>query len=73
MRLAASAGLAAAGLWTVASVLPATAETVRSGYLKAAPAAPIDEVPGFQSEAVIASNRAYDAGLKTLKDLLQAH
>lgn len=29
----------------------------------------IHEVPGFQSEAVIASNRAYDGGLKSLKDL----
>ncbi|HEY3918516.1 MAG TPA: ABC transporter substrate-binding protein [Stellaceae bacterium] len=111
---------------------PASAETVRSGYLKAAPAAPIfiakekgyyaaegldvelttfeaaepvavavasgsldislagmtagfyslagqgalkiiagaiHEVPGFQSEVVVASNRAYDAGMRSLKDL----
>ncbi len=114
------------------AVAPATAENLRSGYLKTAPAAPIfiakekgyyaaegldvelitfdaaepvaiavtsgaldislagmtagfyslagqgamkiiagaiHEVPGFQSEAVVASNRAFDAGMKSLKDL----
>lgn len=132
MRSGASILLAAAGIWAIASVSPAAAETVRSGYLKTAPAAPIfiakekgyyaaegldvelttfeaaepvavavasgsldislagmtagfyslagqgalkiiagaiHEVPGFQSEAVVASNRAYDAGMTTLKDL----
>jgi NitT/TauT family transport system substrate-binding protein len=122
----------AATLLALAPPPPLAAETVRSGYLKAAPAAPIfiakekgyyaaegldvelitfdaaepvavavasgsldislagmtagfyslagqgamkiiagaiHEVPGFQSEAVVASNRAYDAGMRTLKDL----
>ena len=121
----------AAMLFALAAA-PAAAETLRSGYLKTAPAAPIFiakekgyyaaegldvelitfdaaepvavavtsgaldislagmtagfynlagqgamkiiagaiyEVPGFQSEAVVASNRAYDAGMKSLKDL----
>ena len=128
----AGAALVLAATWLAPAAAPAAAETVRSGYLKAAPAAPIfiakekgyyaaegldvelitfdaaepiavavasgsldislagmtagfyslagqgamkiiagviHEVPGFQSEVVVASNRAYAGGMTSLKDL----